>query len=351
MLTDAFEKQQSSGVNLSDTLSDVLKDYPAQPRSERSRSILPKFQCFRPSSLKDNPNRSQLKKQLSEARIQYQQLSDQSRHAETALSGSVSDTLRLDLDKKDAEAQAESASREAQKLQNALKESEARAAAISQRVQQDVQLLTRHVRELVTQAHRVSNQLHTVRGDNISRLMQTAWEGGTDLETTDSYQVSDALASLQDLHQDLDRAQQQISILESTMQGRVMADWQAQQDLQDQLLSLQAQQWWAPQLAKGSLGLGIAYVGGVWWVTKGLTRVCMVPVSIPASLVQRVFDIAKRNHQGISFEPYHQVSPFPITLLPVSSAWPSHSCLGCFLSDVCTDSFVQCTGKTGTTFQ
>ena len=325
MLTDAFEQQQSSGVSLSDSLSDALKDYPAQPRSERSRSILPKFQCFRPSSFKDNPNRSQLRKQLSEAQIQYQQLSDQSRHAETALSGSVSDTLRLDREKQNAEAQAERASREAQKLQNALKESETRAAAISQRVQQDVQLLTRHVRELVKQAHRVSTQLHTVRGDSLSRLMQTAWEGGTDLETTDSCQVSDALASLQDLHQDLDRAQQQISILESTMQGRVMADWQTQQDLQAELLSLQSQQWWAPQLAKGSLGLGVAYLGGVWWVTKGVTRVCIIPVSIPASLVQRVFDIAKRNHQGIAYNPYPQVSPFSaVVLLNSLCLWLFH---------------------------
>ena len=302
MLTDAFEKQQN-GVKLSDTLSDALKDYPSQPRSERSRSIFPRLQCFRPSSSNDNPNRSQLRKQLSEAQIQYQHASQRSEHAETALSGSVSDTLQLDRDKTAAEAQAKQAAREVQQLQRALQESEARATAVSQRVRQDVQLLTLHVKELANQAHRVSTQLRTARSDSISRLMQTAWEGGTDLKSTDSFQVSDALASLQDLHQDLDRAQQQVSLLESSMKGRVLADWQAQQDLQAELLSLQSQQWWAPQLAKGSVGLGCAYIGGVWWVTKGLTKVCL----IPASIVQRVFDIAKRDHQSISHAPYSQV--------------------------------------------
>lgn len=302
MLTDAFERQQN-GVQLSDTLSDALKDYPSQPRSGRSRSILPRLQCFRPSSSKDSPSSTQLRKQLSEAQLQYQHASQRSEHAEAALSGSVSDTLRLDRDKKVAEAQAEQAAREVQHLQCALQYSEARAAAVGQRVQQDVQLLTLHVKELANQAHRVSTQLRTARGDSISRLMQTAWEGGHDLNTTDSSQVSDALASLQDLHQDLDRAQQQVSLLESSMKGRVLADWQAQQDLQAELLSLQSQQWWAPQLAKGSVGLGCAYIGGVWWVTKGVTKVCL----IPASLVQRVFDIAKRDHQGIAHAPYPQV--------------------------------------------
>lgn len=307
MLTDAFEKQQEPGVSLSDTLSDALKDYPAQPQSARSRSLLPRLQCFRPSASKDNPNRSQLRKQLSEAQIQYQHLSDQSRHAETALSGSVSDTLRLDRDKRAAEAQAEHASREVQKLQWALKDSEQRATALSQRVQQDVQLLALHVKELANQTRRVSTQLHTVRSDNVSRLMQTAWEGGTDLKNTDSTQVSDALAILQGLHQDLDQAQQQISILESTMQGRALADWQAQQHLQEELLSLQSQQWWAPQLAKGSVGLGCAYAGGIWWVTKGVTRVCLIPVTVPASIVQRVFDIAKRDHLSITYESKNEV--------------------------------------------
>ena len=302
MLTDAFEQQQN-GVKLSDTLSDVLKDYPSQSRSERSRSLLPRLQCFRPSSSKDNPNRTQLRKQLSEAQIQYQHASQRSEHAETALSGSVSETMRLEHDKKVAEAQAEQAAREVQQLQRALQDSEARAAAVSQRVQQDVQLLTMHVKELADQAYRVSTQLRTARGDSISRLMQTAWEGGTDLNVTDSFQVSDALVSLQDLHQDLDRAQQQVSLLESSTKGCVLADWQAQQDLQAELLSLQSQQWWAPQLAKGSVGLGYASIGGVWWVTKGVTKVCL----IPASLVQRVFDIAKRDHQSIAHAPYPQV--------------------------------------------
>ena len=311
MLTDVFDKQHAPGVNLSDTLSDALKDYPAQPKSERNRSLLPRLQCFRPSSSKDNPNRSQLKKQLSEAQKRYQQLSDQSRHAETALSGSVSDTLRLD--KQAAEAQAQNASLEVRKLERALKDSEARAAAVSQRVQQDVQLLTRHVRELAKQAQRVSTQLHTIRSDNVSRLMQTAWEGGTDLDNNDSSEVSDALADLEGLHQELDTAQQQISILESTTQGRALDDWQAQQDLQEELLSLQSQQWWAPQLAKGSLGLGIAYVGGVWWVTKGVTRACMVPVAAPASMVQRMFDIARRSAHKIDRKPY-QVSCHPAVL-------------------------------------
>ena len=304
MLTDAFEKQRNPGIRLSDTLSDALKDYPAHPRTQRSRSILPRLQCFLPSSSKDNPNRTQLRKQLSEAQTQYQELHDQSRHAETALSGSVSDTLRLDRDKKLAEAQAEQAAREVQQLQRALQESEARAAAVSQRVQQDVQLLTLHVKELANQAHRVSTQLGTARGDSISRLMETAWEGGTEVKPTDSFEVSDVLANLQDLHVDLDRAQQQVSLLESSMKGRVLADWQTQQDLQAELLSLQSQQWWAPQLAKGSVGLGCAYIGGVWWVTKGMTRVCL----IPASIVQRVFDIAKRDHQSIVQAPNSQVS-------------------------------------------
>lgn len=320
MLTDAFEKQQN-GVNLSDTLSDVLKDYPSQPRSERSRSILPRLQCFRPSSSKDNPNRTQLRKQLSEATIQYQHASQRSEHAETALSGSMSDTLRINRDKKVAEAQAEQAAREVQQLQRALQDSEARAAAVSQRVQQDVQLLTLHVKELANQARRVSTQLRTARGDSISRLMQTAWEGGTDLKTTDSVQVSDALASLQYLHQDLDQAQQQVSLLESSMKGRVLADQQAQQDLQAELLSLQSQQWWAPQLVKGSVGLGCAYIGGVWWVTKGVTRVCL----IPASLVQRVFDIAKWDHQSMTHAPYPQVR-CSMRLLKSFSPWWTEGC-------------------------
>ncbi|KAL3157118.1 hypothetical protein ABBQ38_001363 [Trebouxia sp. C0009 RCD-2024] len=302
MLTDAFEKQQS-GVNIADTLSDALKEYPAQPRSGRSRSILPKLQCFRPSSSRDNPSRTELRKQLDEAQVQYQHLSDQSQHQ---LTGSVSDTLRLDRDKKAAEAQAEQAEREVQQLQRALQESEARAAAVSQRLQQDVLLLTLHVKELANQAHRVSTQLQTVRGDSISRLMQTAWEGGTDLKVSQSSQVSDALASLQDLHQDLDRAQQQVSLLENNMKGRALADWQAQQRLQTELLSLQSQQWWGAQLAKGSIGLGCAYVGGVWWATKGVTRLCLIPVTIPTSIVQRVFDSAKGKHLTITHETYHQ---------------------------------------------
>ena len=224
------------------------------------------------------------------------------------MSGTVSDTLRLDRDKKAAEAQAQQAAREVQQLQKALQESKARAAAVSQRVQQDVQLLTLHVKELANQAQRVSTKLQAVRGDSVSRLMQTAWEGGTHPNSTDSSQVSDALASLQDLHQDLDRAQQQVSLLESSVIDRTSADWQAQQDLQAQLLSLQSQQWWGPQLAKGSIGLGCAYIGGVWWVTKGVTRVCLIPVTIPAYIVQRVFDIANRNHQTIAHTPHHQVS-------------------------------------------
>ena len=304
MLTDAFEKRQN-GVNLADTLSDALKEYPAQPRSGRSRSILPRLQCFRPSASKDNPNRTELRKQLSEAQTQYQQLSDQSQHQ---LSGSVSDSLRLDRDKKAAEAQAEQAEREVQQLQRALQESEARAAAVSQRLQQDVVLLTLHVKELANQAHRVSTQLQTVHGDSLSRLMQTAWEGGSDLKLSHSSQVSDVLASLQELHQDLDRAQQQVSLLESSMKGRAISDWQAQQKLQAELLRLQSQQWWGPQLAKGSIGLGCAYVEGVWWVTKGMTRLCLTPVTIPASIVQRVLDTARGKHLAITQEPYTQVS-------------------------------------------
>ncbi|KAL3146235.1 hypothetical protein ABBQ32_002938 [Trebouxia sp. C0010 RCD-2024] len=302
MLTDAFEKQQS-GVNLADTLSDALKEYPAQPRTGRSRSILPRLQCFRPSSSKDNPSRTELRKQLSEAQVQYQHLSDQSQHQ---LTGSVSDTLRLDRDKRAAEAQAEQAEREVEQLQRALQDSEARATAVNQRLQQDVLLLTLHVKELANQAHRVSTQLHTVRGDSISRLMQTAWEGGTDLKVSQTSQVSDALASLQDLHQDLDRAQQQVSLLENNMKGRALADWQAQQRLQGELLRLQSQQWWGAQLAKGSIGLGCAYVGGVWWVTKGVTRLCLIPVTIPTSIVQRVVDTAKGKHLIIPHEPYCQ---------------------------------------------
>lgn len=312
MLTDAFEKRRDPGVNLSDTLSDALKEYPAQPTSARSRSILPRLQCFRPPTSKDNPSRAQLQKQLSEAHIQYQHLSDQSQHQ---LSGSVSDTLRLVGDKRAAEAQAEQAERQVQQLQSALQDSEAHAAAVSQRLQQDVLLLTLHVKELANQAHRVSTQLQTVRGDSISRLMQTAWEGGTDLQIAPSSQVSDALASLQELHQDLDRAQQQVSILESNMKGRALADWQAQQKLQAELLRLQSQQWWGPQLAKGSIGLGCAYIGGVWWVTKGVTRLCLIPVTVPVSIVHKVFDTAKGNHLSITHEPYLQVSCLLIPLL------------------------------------
>ncbi len=311
MLTDAFERPQA-GINLSDTISDALKDYPASSAasgSGRGRSVFSKMQCFRPSTSDTNPNKAELRRQLKDAQHQYQQLSYQNQHAENALSGSLSDTLRFDRDKKLAEEQAAQAKQELRKLQQALQESEGRAAAAGQQVQQEVRCLRERVRGLATQTHRVSGHLQTVQGGSIARLMETAWGGGTAEAGTDSTsQMSDALTSLQELHQDLDKAQQQMALLETTVQGRALADWQAQQDLQAQLLHMQSQQWWGPQLAKGSVGLGCAYVGGIWWITKGVSRVCLFPVTVPASIVQRVYDIATRDHQALMYESLPEVS-------------------------------------------
>lgn len=305
MLTDAFEKPRA-GVNLSDTISDKLKDYPAASSSSRSRSVIPK--CFRPSTSETSPSKADLRRQLKEAQDQYEQLTYQNHHAETALSGSISETLRFDHDKRLAESQATQAKQELQKLQQSLQASEARAVDAGQQVQREVQVLRNRVRGLTSQTQKVSSHLQIVEGGNVARLMDAAWEGGvTDGPADQSSQLTEALVSLQELHSDLDIAQQQMSLLETTVQGRTSADWQAQQELQEQLLRLQSQQWWAPQLARGSVGLGSAYVGGVWWITKGVTKFCLIPVTVPAAIVQRVYDMAKHNHQTILYESFSEV--------------------------------------------
>ena len=317
MLTDAFEKPKA-GVNLSDTISDKLKDYPAASSSSRSRSVIPK--CFRPSTSETSPNKADLRRQLTDARLQYEQLTYQNQHAETALSRSISETLRFDHDKRLAETQAAQANQELHKLQKSLQASEGRATEAGQQVQREVQVLRNRVRGLTTQTHKVSSHLQIFEGGSVARLMDVGWEGGvTDRCTDQSSQLTEALLSLQELHSDLDIAQQQMSLLETTVQGRTSADWQAQQELQEQLLRLQSQQWWAPQLAKGSVSLGSAYVGGVWWITKGVTKFCLVPVTVPAAIVQRVYDMAKRNHQTIIYESFSEVRCSHL----------AHSCLQC----------------------
>jgi hypothetical protein len=317
MLTDAFEKPKA-GVNLSDTISNKLKDYPAASSSSRSRSVIPK--CFRPSNSETSPNKADLRRQLTDARLQYEQLTYQNQHAETALSRSISETLRFDHDKRLAETQAAQANQELHKLQKSLQASEGRAAEAGQQVQREVQVLRNRVRGLTTQTHKVSSHLQIFEGGSVARLMDVGWEGGvTDRCTDQSSQLTEALLSLQELHSDLDIAQQQMSLLETTVQGRTSADWQAQQELQEQLLRLQSQQWWAPQLAKGSVSLGSAYVGGVWWITKGVTKFCLVPVTVPAAIVQRVYDMAKRNHQTIIYESFSEVRCSHL----------AHSCLQC----------------------
>ena len=306
MLTDAFEKPKA-GANLSDTIADALKDYPAASTSGRSRSIIPK--CFRPSTSETSPSSSGLRRELADAQDQYRQLNYRHQHVETALSGSISDTLRLDRDKQLAEAQAAQTKQQLHKLQKALQESESRAADAGQQIQGEVQLLRNRLRGLTAQTHRLSSNLQTVQGGSIARLMETAWEGGaTDTPTDQTSQLARVLLSLQELNQDVDKAQQQMSLLETTVQGKTTTDWQAQQALHEQLLHLQSQQWWAPQLAKGSVGLGCAYVGGIWWITKGVTKIFMVPVAAPAFLVQRVFDMAKHHPQTLIYETMTQVS-------------------------------------------
>ena len=81
--------------------------------------------------------------------------------------------------------------------------------------------------------------------------------------------------------------------------------------LQAQLRRLQSQEWWGLQLAKGSVGLGCAYVGGIWWITKGVTKVCLCPVTIPVSILHRVLDVA-REHQSLVYELYPEVSGLSI---------------------------------------
>ncbi|DBA68342.1 TPA: hypothetical protein ACH3X2_013652 [Trebouxia sp. C0005] len=303
MLTDAFEKPRA-GVNLSDTISDKLKDYPAASSSSKSRSVIPK--CFRPSTSETSPSKADLRRQLKDAQLQYEQLTYQNQHAETALSGSISETLRFDHAKRLAEAQAAQAKQELQKLQTSLQASESRAADAGQQVQREIQVLRNRVRGLTSQTQKVSSRLQIVEGGSVARLMDAAWEGGVTNRPDQSSQLTDALLSLQELHSDLDIAQQQMSLLETTVQGRTSADRQAQQELQEQLLRLQSEQWWAPQLARGSVGLGSAYVGGIWWITKGVTRFCLVPVTIPAAIVQRVYDMAKRNHDTIIYESFSE---------------------------------------------
>ena len=304
MLTDAFEKPRA-GVNLSDTISDKLKDYSPASSSSRSRSVIPK--CFRPSTSETSPSKADLRSQLKDAQHQYEQLTYQNQHAETALSGSISETLRFDHDKRLAETQAAEAKQGLQKLQQSLQASEARAADAGKQVQREVQVLRNRVRGLTSQTHKVSGHLQIVEGGSVARLMDAAWEGGVTDRPDQTSQLTEALLSLQELHSDLDIAQQQMSLLETTVQGRTSADWQAQQELQEQLLRLQSQQWWAPQLAKGSVGLGSAYVGGVWWITKGVTKFCLIPVTVPAAIVQRVYDMAKHNHQTIIYESFSEV--------------------------------------------
>lgn len=303
MLTDAFENPKA-GVSLSDTISDALKDYPAASGSSRGRSVLSKMQCFRPSQSFRSPNKAELRKQLEETHDQYQQLSYQNRHAETALSGSISDTLRLDRDKNIAEAQAAQARQELRQLQQALQESEGRIAASGQQVQRELQLLRSRVRGLTHQTHRVSSHLQTVQGGSIAQLMDTAWAGGTgQTANSTSPDFSEALVDLEGLHRDIDQAQQQMALLETMVQSKALNQWTAQQEFHAQLLQLQSQDWWGPQLVKGSAGLGAAYIGSVWWITKGVTRLCLIPIQVPASIVQRVCDIATRDHQTIMLEP------------------------------------------------
>ncbi|KAL0031327.1 hypothetical protein WJX79_003974 [Trebouxia sp. C0005] len=173
MLTDAFEKPRA-GVNLSDTISDKLKDYPAASSSSKSRSVIPK--CFRPSTSETSPSKADLRRQLKDAQLQYEQLTYQNQHAETALSGSISETLRFDHAKRLAEAQAAQAKQELQKLQTSLQASESRAADAGQQVQREIQVLRNRVRGLTSQTQKVSSRLQIVEGGSVARLMDAAWE-------------------------------------------------------------------------------------------------------------------------------------------------------------------------------
>ena len=232
MLTDAFEKPKQ-GVSLSKTISDALKDYPATPLPKRSGSMLSKLQCFRPSASEINPNKAELRRQLKDAQQQYAQLSYHSQHAETALSGSVSDTLRLEREKKLAEAQAAQAQAELQKLQQALEESENRTAVTQQQVQQDIQLLSARICDLSERSSRISYHLQKLQAGSVPLLLEPASESGVSDSIKETMpKCAEDHVSMEELLRQASQAQQQLSFLEQDLKSRAITEWQTQQDLQ-----------------------------------------------------------------------------------------------------------------------